>query len=313
MKHDIVTITLNPSIDVTLWVDGLDSDKANRVQQELRQAGGKGVNVARVTGEFGLHTRCVVVAGRDNAEELQNYLDSEQLVCEMLRVDGAVRENLTLRCGDETVKINRSGPTLYSKMGAVLPAWIGERIRPESVAVFAGSLPNGVSVGQYADMMLAAKNAGALVAVDTTALKLWDYTRVSPWLIKPNIHELAELADTPCNTPEQTIATARMVREKTGIAHVLVSLGGKGLLYSGEGGEYLVESPCVEVKSTVGAGDSLLGGFIAGYCKGQPLTDILRMAVACGADCVRHDGTALATHRTMQELVEQVVVRPVED
>jgi len=311
MKHDIVTITLNPSIDVTLWVDGLDSDKANRVQKELRQAGGKGVNVARVTGEFGLHTRCVVVAGQDNAAELQNYLDSEQLICEMLRVDGAVRENLTLRYDTETVKINRQGPTLYSKMGAVLPAWIAERIRPDSVVVFAGSMPNGLTVGQYADMMLAAKNAGALVAVDTTALKLRDYARVSPWLIKPNIHELAELANVPCDTPEQTLATARMVREQTGIAHVLVSLGSEGLLYCGEGGEYRVKSPQVEVKSTVGAGDSLLAGFIVGYCKGLPFEDILRKAVACGSDCVRHDGTELATHQTIQELLPLVTVTPV--
>ena len=128
MKRDIVTITLNPSIDVTLWVDGLDGDKVNRVQKERREAGGKGVNVARVTGDFGLHTCCIVVAGKDNADELHRYLDDEDLLCDMLRVDGAVRENLTLRCGSETVKINRQGPTLYSKMGAVLPAWLSERI-----------------------------------------------------------------------------------------------------------------------------------------------------------------------------------------
>ena len=104
MKRDIVTITLNPSIDVTLWVDGLDDDKVNRVQKERREAGGKGVNVARVTGDFGIHTCCIVVAGKDNADELHRYLDDEDLLCDMLRVDGAVRENLTLRCGgaDET-------------------------------------------------------------------------------------------------------------------------------------------------------------------------------------------------------------------
>ena len=313
MKHDIVTITLNPSIDVTLWVDGLDGDRVNRVQKELRQAGGKGVNVARVTGDFGLHTRCVVVAGRDNAEELQSYLMDENLMCEILRVDGAVRENLTLRCDGETIKINRQGPELYSKMGTVLSAWLSERICTDSVVVFAGSLPSGISVRQYAEMMMAAKTAGARVAVDTTALKLADYVRVSPWLIKPNVYELAELADSPCDTPEQTLATARMVRERTGIAHVLVSMGSKGLLYCGEGGEYYVQNPAVEVKSTVGAGDSLLAGFIAGVCKELPLTDALRQAVACGSDCVRHDGTALATRRTMQELLSQVTVLPVKE
>ena len=311
MKRDIVTITLNPSIDVTLWVDGLDDDKVNRVQKERREAGGKGVNVARVTGDFGIHTCCIVVAGKDNADELHRYLDDEDLLCDMLRVDGAVRENLTLRCGGETVKINRQGPTLYSKMGAVLPAWLSERIGASSIAVFAGSMPGGLSVGQYGDMMLAAKKAGALVAVDTTALKLADYARISPWLIKPNIYELAQLADSPCDTPEQTLATARRVREVTGINHLLVSLGGDGLLYCGEGGEFRVSSPKVEVCSTVGAGDSLLAGFVTGYCKGQSLLDALRLAVACGSDAVRHDGTRLATRQTAHELLSGVTVTSV--
>lgn len=311
MKHSIVTVTLNPSIDVTLWVDGLDNDRVNRVQDELRQAGGKGVNVARVTGKFGIRTRCIAVAGRDNATELQNYLSEEDLLCELLPVDGAVRENITLRCDNDTVKINRQGPTLYSKMGAVLPAWVESRLTADCIAVFAGSLPAGVSVGQYGDMMIAAKKVGARVAVDTDAFTLADYARVSPWLIKPNMHELAKLSGRPCDSPEQALATAREVREKTHIPHVLVSMGAFGLVYCGEAGEYFVKAPQVTAKSTVGAGDSLLAGFLVGVCKEKSLIDCLKLAVACGSDCVQQEGTALADHVSALSLQEQVVCESV--
>ena len=311
MKHTIVTVTLNPSIDVTLWVDGLDDDRVNRVQDELRQAGGKGVNVARVTGKFGVRTRCIVMAGRENATELQNYLSSEDFLCELLPVDGAVRENLTLRCGTNTVKINRQGPTLCSKMGAVLPAWLEGRLDANCVAVFAGSLPAGISVGQYGDMMVAAKKVGARVAVDTDVFTLADYARVSPWLIKPNMHEMAKLSGLPCDTPAQALAAARAVREQTKITHVLVSMGAFGLVYCGEEGAFLVKAPQVKVKSTVGAGDSLLAGFLVGICKEKPLDECLSLAVACGSDCACQEGTLLADRQSALTLQEQVVFESV--
>ncbi len=311
MKHTIVTVTLNPSIDVTLWVDGMDDDRVNRVQDELRQAGGKGVNVARVTGKFGVRTRCIVMAGRENATELQNYLSGEDFLCELLPVDGAVRENLTLRCADNTVKINRQGPTLCSKMGAVLPAWLESRLDANCIAVFAGSLPAGISVGQYSDMMIAAKKVGARVAVDTDVFSLADYARVSPWLIKPNMHEMAKLSGLPCHTPEQALAAARAVREQTKITHILVSMGAFGLVYCGDEGEFFVKAPKVEVKSTVGAGDSLLAGFLVGVCKEKPLGDCLRLSVACGSDCVRQEGTMLADHQSALAIQEQVICESV--
>ena len=102
MHRKIVSITLNPSIDVTLWTDGLHSDEVNRVTDEMREVGGKGINVSRVLHSFGQDTLCLSVAGQDNCQEFAGFLERESLRYEYMKVEGAVRENLTLRCDGQT-------------------------------------------------------------------------------------------------------------------------------------------------------------------------------------------------------------------
>ena len=170
MHRGIVTVTLNPSIDVTLWLDGLDPDRVNRVEDEARQAGGKGINVSRVVRSFGLDSLCLAVAGSDNSREFARFLEDDGLRYEMLHVEGAVRENLTLRTGGQTVKLNRRGPSMTTMMIGALMALIRSHVRPGDIVVFAGSLPEHVDIQDYAELILAVKNAGALVAVDSDEL-----------------------------------------------------------------------------------------------------------------------------------------------
>ena len=180
-------------------------------------------------------------------------------------------------------------------------------MRPGDIVVFAGSLPENVSVQDYVELILAVKKAGVLVAVDSDLLSLEDYRRISPWLIKPNIHELRHIVDVKGTTIDDVAASARLLRD-SGVENVLVSLGGNGLVCIQ--GDRVVRAavPRVEVKSTVGAGDSALAGFIVGHVKGYDLPECVRLAASCGTACAMRDGTLLATKETATALRDRVEV-----
>ena len=307
MHRSIVTVTLNPSIDVTLWLDGIDPDKANRVLGESREAGGKGINVSRVVRSFGLDSLCLAVAGEDNSREFASFLEQDRLRYELLRVEGAVRENLTLRCDGQTIKLNRKGPALSDMMVGALMALIQSHVRAGDIVVFAGSLPEYMAVQDYVELILAVKNSGVLVALDSDQLRLEDYRLIKPWLIKPNIHEVKHIVPLKGATVTDVAAAAAVLHE-AGVENAMISLGGNGLCcVSGEGAVYAAVPP-VEVKSTVGAGDSSLAGFIVSFVKGGGLADCVRMAAACGTDAAMQDGTTVASKESSAALLDRVKI-----
>lgn len=307
MHRNIISVTLNPSIDVTLWSDGLYLDKANRVLDESREIGGKGINVSRVVHSFGQETLCLSVAGKDNCREFAGYLESESLRYEFIKIEGAVRENLTLRSDGQTIKLNRKGPSLSAMMMGALMALIQNRIRPGDIVVFAGSLPENVSVNDYVELILAVKKVGVLVAVDSDVLSLEDYKRIAPWLIKPNIHELRHIIEIKGTSIDDIIEAARVLHTE-GVENVMVSLGGNGIVCISEDQTIRATVPHVEVKSTVGAGDSSLAGFMVGFVKGFALKECVRLAAACGTSCAMRDGSLLATKETANALLGEIQI-----
>lgn len=308
MHRGIISVTLSPSIDVTLWLDGLRTDEANRVLDETRGVGGKGINVSRVVQSFGLDNLCLAVAGRDNYSEFCHYLEEDGLRYELLQVDGVVRENLTLRFGEETLKVNRKGLSLSTMFIGALMALIQSRMHPGDIVVFGGSLPENITVQDYAELILAVKKAGALVAVDTDLFSLEHYRRISPWLIKPNIHELRHIVAMPGETAADAVEAAKRLVE-AGVKNALVSLGGDGLVcVDAQGGIVRAQVPQVEVKSTVGAGDSALAGFIVGYVRGAEREECCRLAAACGTASAMKDGSAVADKETAHALLDQIRV-----
>lgn len=156
--------------------------------------------------------------------------------------------------------------------------------------------------------MLSAKKAGARVVVDSDRLTVEDYERVQPWLIKPNIHELQHivgksLADRAAI--DDAVATLRNV----GVENVLLTLGGDGMLLYNQDGVIHAAAPRIEVKSTVGAGDSALAGFLAGNEKGKDTVYCVRLACACGTACAMQDGTGVATAKTVEPLFDKIDIK----
>lgn len=316
MRCNIISVTLNPSIDVTLWTDDMHFDATNRVLEEKREAGGKGINVSRVVQTFGMPNLCLSVVGEDNSDEFAGYLEEESIHYELLKVQGAVRENLTLRNGDRTMKINRKGPFLSVMMIGALMALIQSRMNEGDIVMFGGSLPENVAVSDYVELMMAVKQAGGRVVVDSDLLTLEDYRRVSPWLIKPNIHELRRILPVEDDSDEAVLRAACTL-QRAGVENVLVSRGADGIMCVNAQCAVKADSPKVEAKSTVGAGDSALAGFLIGTVKEYGVEECVRLASACGSACVMQDGTALATRDLAFGLMDQITVErlplPAED
>ncbi|MDD3693618.1 MAG: 1-phosphofructokinase family hexose kinase [Oscillospiraceae bacterium] len=307
MHKSIICITLNPSIDVTLWTDSLHYDKTNRIVYETRGVGGKGINVSRVAHSFGMQTLCLSVAGKDNCSEFAGYLNQENLKYELIKIDGAVRENLTLRCGEQTIKLNRKGPELSAMMINALMELIKCRVSAGDIVVFAGSLPVGFPKEYYIELILAVKNIGALVAIDSDFLNFEDYNKISPWLIKPNIHELRSIVSVKGDSVND-IADSAHILCSSGVQNVLTSLGGSGMVFVSNNKRIRAVVPKVDVKSTVGSGDSSLAGFIIGYIKGNAAIDCVRLAAACGTACAMKDGTMLADRESALKILDDIVL-----
>lgn len=307
MSRAVYTVTLNPSIDVTIWTDGLDADAVNHVVREKREAGGKGINVSRVLHSFGVDNLCIALAGEENRHEFARFLQHDELRFDILEVDGAVRENLTLRYADKTVKINRRGQSLSQILLGALMAYLGVRVHPGDVVVFAGSLPENLAVQDYIELILCAKGAGARVALDTDCLSLEDYGRIKPWLIKPNIHELQHIVGKPLT--KDTAANEAGALLAVGVEQVLLTLGADGMVLLSEKETVVADAPKVQVKSTVGAGDSALAGFIVGFVKGHPTAECVRLASACGTACAQQDGTGVATKDTANACLPSITVK----
>lgn len=307
MHRSIICITLNPSIDVTLWTDGLHYDKTNRIVYETRGVGGKGINVSRVAHSFGMQTLCLSVAGKDNCSEFAGYLNQENLKYELIKIDGAVRENLTVRRDEQTIKLNRKGPELSAMMINALMELIKCRVSAGDIVVFAGSLPVGFPKEYYIELILAVKNIGALVAIDSDILNIDDYKKISPWLIKPNIHELRNIVSVKGDSVND-IADSAHILCRGGVQNVLVSLGGSGMVFVSNKKRIRAVVPKIDVKSTVGSGDSSLAGFIIGYIKDYDTIECIGLAAACGTACAMKDGTTLADRESALKILDDIVL-----
>lgn len=306
--RDIITVTLNPSIDVTLVTDGLDSNKVNRVISEHREPGGKGINVSTVLRAFEVDSLCLCLAGRSNADELSGYLEKAGIWKAFIEIDGAVRENITVCAGEQSLKINRVGPEFSTAYINEVKSFLHEHVKTDDIVIFAGSLLKNMSTEQFIDIILSAKSHGALVTLDCDCLTLEQYRQISPWLIKPNIIELRHIFPGLGNSISDVAAAAREL-VKAGVTHVLVSMGKDGLVYAWAGGINHIITPDVPVKSTVGAGDSTLAGFIIGNVRGQDPVECAKLAVACGTATATLEGTQLTGQAMAEEFLKQIRVQ----
>lgn len=267
-------MTLNPSLDRTVFIEGLRRGAVNRANGASYQPSGKGVNVARALHANDIETVAVLPVGGMHGACLIELLQGEGVATVAVPIGGDIRVNLSIvEPGGTVTKLNEPGPALRpSEIDALLSA-AEELASSVSWFVVSGSLPGGVPETIYHDLVVALSKAGAQVALDTSGAALASGVRAGPDLVKPNLYELGEVTGRgPRTGGLRTIGDALGASRRLvdlGCRSVLASLGADGALLVGQGAAFHGEALVTRVKSAVGAGDALLAGFLAGGGKGH--------------------------------------------
>jgi 1-phosphofructokinase len=292
----IVTLTLNPSLDRTLEVERLRRGGVNRAETVRIDPGGKGVNVTRALRAFGIESRAVIPFGGPDGQELVRMLAAADVPIAQVPVGGWTRSNVTVvEPGGASTKINAPGDPLTDEELAALAETMLRACDSDgssaeaSWVVLCGSLPPGVPDGVYATLTSLFTSRGIRVAVDTSGPALAATVAAGPDLIKPNREELAAAVGAPLASIGDVVAAAGRLRER-GAKAVLASLGSDGAVLVDDSGAVLCTADPVEPRSTVGAGDALLAGFLAAGAQGH---DAVIDAVAWGRAAVGLPGSRM--------------------
>ena len=309
----VATLTLNPAIDQSVAVPGFATGSVNRVLWEQSDPGGKGVNVASFLADLGSRIALSVAAtgllGRDNAGEFEHLFKSKGISDEFVRIPGKTRVNVKIL--DEThhsiTDLNFPGPAVTRADLVKLERRIDALLADHDCFVLSGSAPAGVAVDYYAGLIRHLKAAGKRVLLDSSGAPLRFGVQAAPWAIKPNLAELEELVGKPLPDQNAVIAAARTLLAQ-GIGCVVVSQGQDGALFVTEQECLLAVPPEVAVKSTVGAGDALVAGFVAGTLRGLPLADCARLATACALGALTQLGPRLPATGIIESFMERIEV-----
>ena len=306
----ILTITLNPALDLTVRLGHLAPGEVNRSPMMLTHAAGKGINVAQVLADLG-HTLTVSgFLGEDNAQAFDALFKRRGFVDGFVRVPGETRSNIKLAEDDGRVTdLNGLGPQVSPQAQQALLD-ILDRIAPgHDAVVVAGSLPQGVSPQWLHDLVLRLKALGLNVILDTSGQALKEALVAGPWLIKPNTEELSDALGSDISSLEAQIEAATRL-QALGIEHVVISHGADGVNWFSRAGALQALPPKVSVASTVGAGDSLLAGMVHGLLSGHSPEQTLRTATAIAAMAVTQIGFGISDAAHLAQLESGVRVRP---
>jgi 1-phosphofructokinase len=314
----VVTLTANPSLDRTLDLPGpLVAGGIIRLAGGGTEPGGKGVNVARAIAAAGRSAVSVLPAAA--SDPIVTALRALGLELATVPVQTPVRTNYTLVDPEgTTTKLNEPGAALSDATRAALTGVLHGHAAGAAWVVLSGSLPPSTPVDWYAELVRSLRDTGARVAVDTSEGPLLALLSAgpdaAPHLLKPNAEELAQLAgvaeDDVLRDPEATLAAVRSLHDR-GVSEVLLTLGADGALLSRADGEvWSARPPAVTVRSTVGAGDSSLAGYVLAHLAGAPPAERLRTAVAYGAASASLPGSAVPTPAQVDVAAVRVTAGP---
>ncbi|WP_312726321.1 1-phosphofructokinase [Stutzerimonas kunmingensis] len=298
----VLTVTLNPALDLTVQLSALRLGQVNRSESLQVHAAGKGLNVAQVLADLGHQLTVTGFLGEGNPQAFEQLFAARGFADEFVRVPGDTRSNIKLAEADgQVTDINGPGLTVSEAHCTELLTRL-ERLAPaHDLVVVAGSLPRGIDSQWFVQLLQTLKRLGVRVALDTSGDALRKGLAASPWLIKPNEEELAEARGVELTESAALTAEARRLQAE-GIEHVVVSQGADGVSWFSSGAALHANPPRVRVVSTVGAGDSLLAGMLHGLLEGWPAERTLTQATAIAAQAVGQVGFGLTDTAELAEL-----------
>lgn len=305
----IATVTLNPAIDRTVSIPNFKAGQVNRVEREQSDAGGKGVNVASVLADYGFSMVVTGFLGTENSYIFEQLFAKKKIGDRFVRIAGRTRTSIKIidEIHQETTDLNFPGqaPTpadveslfqIVEELAAACP-WF----------VLAGSIPAGVSSSIYRDLVEIIRAKGRAVALDTSGESLHQALSAMPTLIKPNLDELRELTGQPLDTQVKVVEAAqRLLRQ--GIQTVVISMGAQGAIFVEADEVVWAQPPKVAVVSTVGAGDAMVSGMVAGKTLGFSLAECARLATAFSVNAVSQVGSGLPSLEVIENFKGQVTI-----
>ncbi|MEK3769482.1 1-phosphofructokinase [Paenibacillus sp. FSL R7-0048] len=293
----IYTVTLNPSIDYIVEVEDLRLGDLNRMKRDLKLPGGKGINVSRVLNQLGVQNKAMGFLGGFTGRYIEDWLHEESISSDFVFVSDDTRINIKLKHGEET-EINGVGPVIHDPEANALLQKLAA-LNAEDVVILSGSVPPSLGADFYDKLIAVCKQSGAEFVIDTTGAALQKALAYQPLLVKPNHHELAELFGVTIDTREEIITYGRKLLD-AGAKNVLVSMAGEGALFITEQGVYHANAPSGKVKNSVGAGDSMIAGFVGTLSLTGDLLEAFRAGVASGS------ATAFSDDLADREFIEQL-------
>ncbi|WP_064092771.1 1-phosphofructokinase [Rossellomorea aquimaris] len=299
----IYTLTLNPSVDYIMELQTFQKGGLNRGTKEETFPGGKGINVSRVLHVLNVKSVALGFAGGFTGEYIKQFLYQETIETDFVEVNEMSRINVKLKSDDET-EINGSGPSILEEHLTHLLQKIS-LLTDEDMLVLAGSIPSSVPKTFYHEIAKQCEKQGTKVIIDAEKSLIEPVLPLRPFLIKPNHHELGEIFGVTINTVEEAIHYGKKLKEK-GAQNVIVSMAEMGALLLTENHVFYADVPKGELKSSVGAGDSTVAGFLAGISKGFALKDSFRLGTASGSATAFSIG--LCDFEKVENLFEKIVI-----
>jgi 6-phosphofructokinase 2 len=310
MKN-IVTFTLNPTIDKNSSVDHVKAEDKLYCDKPVFEPGGGGINVSRAIKKLGEESLLLYTAGGFTGKKLDKLLAEENLNKQTVKIEAETRENLIIseKASNLQYRFGMPGPEIsdqeYKKIFKIL-----NELKPfPDYLVISGSIPEGVSDDIYAEMAAAAKKRGAKVIVDVSGPPLKSAIEEGVFLIKPNLGEFQDLIGEELKDEDQIIKEAQKLVNNKSCQAIVISIGAGGALLVSEQQAEFMRPPTVPIKSKVGAGDSMVAGMVLSLARGDSLKDSFYYGLAAGSAAVMTPGTELCTKEDTERLYQQMTAR----
>jgi len=313
MNKPVITVTLNPALDKTVTVDGLEVGGLNRVDDIRIDAGGKGINVAKVLKGFHENVNAAGFIGGHNGRLILQGLEREGINHSFTEIAAETRMNLKVvdRTVQVTTEINERGGTVTRQERTLFQQTLEKQLEQASILVLGGSVPPGIEHAEYALLIKVARSMGVKTILDADGDALRYGLIACPDVIKPNIHELEQLLDITLESDEDIVRAARKLTAQ-GIEWVIVSMGGEGSIAVSKEEALRARPFKIKPESTVGAGDSMVAAIASSLLHGRGLEETLRFATAAGSVTASKPGTQVCRPEEVEERLDDVAITRIE-
>ena len=310
----ITCITLNAAIDQVYEVESMEIGGSNRVSSIIQDAGGKGMNVAKVLQYSGANVDVGGFAGGFNGVRIRNLLDKRKIASDFISIKGESRVCLTVldKNKNEGTELLESGPEITLEEWQSMLDWAKRKSESVKWFTLSGSLPKGVPATAYAELILIMNGNGAKVFLDSSGDALQNGIKAKPFAIKPNEHEIAALVGKMIVTENELFKIGKHFIDD-GIEHVCFTLAGEGAIFVNKSGCFKAEAPQIDIVNTVGSGDAFVGGLLYGFSHNEVSSVAYKRAIACGTVNAMYSAIGFIDLEQVEAFMKQIKIRKIND